>query len=38
MDKQPDSIDFDEVKDNDVMYILPWIHMHPWPNGKTMLC
>ena len=38
MDKQPDSIDFDEVKDNDVMCILPWIHMHPWPNGKTMLC
>ena len=24
--------------DNDVMCILPWIHMHPWPNGKTMLC
>ena len=20
------------------MCILPWIHMHPWPNGKTMLC
>ena len=24
--------------DDDVMCILPWIHMHPWPNGKTMLC
>jgi MoaA/NifB/PqqE/SkfB family radical SAM enzyme len=23
---------------DDVMCILPWIHMHPWPNGKTMLC
>ena len=38
MDKQSDSINFDEIKDNDVMCILPWIHMHPWPNGKTMLC
>ena len=27
-----------EDHDNDVMCILPWIHMHPWPNGKTMLC
>jgi sulfatase maturation enzyme AslB (radical SAM superfamily) len=29
-----------DIKDheNDVMCILPWIHMHPWPNGKTMLC
>ena len=28
------------IKDHedDVMCILPWIHMHPWPNGKTMLC
>ena len=24
--------------EDDVMCILPWIHMHPWPNGKTMLC
>ena len=38
MDKQPIDINFEEVKDNDVMCILPWIHMHPWPNGKTMLC
>ena len=28
----------DNYKDSDVMCILPWIHMHPWPNGKTMLC
>ena len=27
-----------EDHDDDVMCILPWIHMHPWPNGKTMLC
>lgn len=20
------------------MCIIPWIHMHPWPNGKTLLC
>ena len=38
MDKQSDSINFEEIKDNEVMCILPWIHMHPWPNGKTMLC
>jgi len=31
------SIDIND-HDNDVMCILPWIHMHPWPNGKTMLC
>lgn len=30
--------DFDQQKNNDKMCILPWIHMHPWPNGKTMLC
>jgi len=28
----------ENYKDSDVMCILPWIHMHPWPNGKTMLC
>ena len=27
-----------EDHEDDVMCILPWIHMHPWPNGKTMLC
>ena len=27
-----------EDHDDGVMCILPWIHMHPWPNGKTMLC
>jgi MoaA/NifB/PqqE/SkfB family radical SAM enzyme len=32
------STDFNEHKDSDTMCILPWIHMHPWPNGKTMLC
>ena len=31
-------MDFKDHKDNDTMCILPWIHMHPWPNGKTMLC
>ena len=25
----------ENYKDSDVMCILPWIHMHPWPNGKT---
>jgi MoaA/NifB/PqqE/SkfB family radical SAM enzyme len=29
---------YKDYKDSDVMCILPWIHMHPWPNGKTMLC
>jgi sulfatase maturation enzyme AslB (radical SAM superfamily) len=23
---------------NKTMCILPWIHLHPWPNGKTLLC
>lgn len=27
-----------EDHEDDVMCVLPWIHMHPWPNGKTMLC
>mgnify|MGYP003627426627 FL=1 len=31
-------MDFKDHKDNETMCILPWIHMHPWPNGKTMLC
>ena len=31
------STNIDDHQD-DVMCILPWIHMHPWPNGKTMLC
>ena len=30
-------MDFKDHKDNETMCILPWIHMHPWPNGKTML-
>lgn len=25
-------------KDNKTFCILPWIHLHPWPNGTTMLC
>ncbi len=31
-------MNFDDYKDSKTMCILPWIHMHPWPNGKTMLC
>ena len=31
-------MNYEDFKDNDTMCILPWIHMHPWPNGKTMLC
>jgi len=38
MDKQSNSLNFEDISKNDVMCILPWIHMHPWPNGKTMLC
>lgn len=30
--------DLETLKQSDVMCILPWIHLHPWPNGKTMLC
>lgn len=30
--------DLIKYKDSKTMCILPWIHMHPWPNGKTMLC
>ena len=28
------------IKDhnNDVMCILPWIHMHPWPDGRVFTC
>jgi len=35
MDKQ---FNLEDAKNNKSMCILPWIHMHPWPNGKTMLC
>lgn len=35
MDKQ---FNLEAAKDSKTMCILPWIHMHPWPNGKTMLC
>jgi len=31
-------MNFEDHKDSKTMCILPWIHMHPWPNGKTMLC
>lgn len=31
-------MDHNDYKDSKTMCILPWIHMHPWPNGKTMLC
>lgn len=27
-----------EITDNKTMCILPWVHLHPWPNGKTLLC
>jgi MoaA/NifB/PqqE/SkfB family radical SAM enzyme len=36
MDQQ--TINLESAKDSKTMCILPWIHMHPWPNGKTMLC
>lgn len=26
------------VTENKNMCILPWVHLHPWPNGKTLLC
>jgi len=31
-------MNYEDLKDSKTMCILPWIHMHPWPNGKTMLC
>lgn len=31
-------MNIDDHKNSKTMCILPWIHMHPWPNGKTMLC
>ena len=27
-----------ELKDNKHFCILPWIHLHVWPNGKTFPC
>lgn len=31
-------MNIEDYKNSKTMCILPWIHMHPWPNGKTMLC
>lgn len=31
-------MNLEDHKNSKTMCILPWIHMHPWPNGKTMLC
>ena len=28
----------EKVYDNDVICMMPWIHMHIWPNGNTMPC
>ena len=23
---------------SDTFCVMPWIHLHSWPNGKAMLC
>ena len=38
MDKAVDKVDVDELMQDEAFCVIPWIHMHPWPDGRVFTC
>ena len=37
MDNKSDK-ELDDLVNGDAFCVLPWIHMHPWPDGRVFTC
>jgi len=37
MDNKTDK-ELEELVKGDAFCVLPWIHMHPWPDGRVFTC
>ena len=38
MDKAVKKVDVDKLMKDDAFCVIPWIHMHPWPDGRVFTC
>ncbi len=38
MDKAVEHLDIDKLMQDEAFCVIPWIHMHPWPDGRVFTC